>query len=180
MILEVPLTPMTIKTQIGDLSVRQAGEADKSLVLHIKQEAATWLEDKGIFQWAGILMAQGEDMVYKRVHQGEVYLISKGAMAIGTVSVLWEDPISWGEKGTDGKAGYLHGLAILPNYNHKGIGQAIIKWAQEYIKSKGKIVRLDCMAENPRINQYYKDLQYNYVGLKELSTGFKVSLYEKN
>lgn len=169
-----------LKTQIGDLVIRQAGDEDRSLVLHIKQEAATWLEEKGIYQWAGILMAQGEDMVYKRVHQGDVFLVFKEAMAVGTVSILWEDPISWGETGRDGKAGYMHGLAILPRFNHKGIGKEIIDWASNYIRGKGKVVRLDCMAENPRINQYYKDLEFKCVGVKELPSGFKVSLFEKS
>ncbi len=168
-----------IPTSIGDVTLRQAVESDKSLVIHIKQDAASWLESKGIHQWAGILMAPGEDMVYKRVQEGEVYLALKGAQAVGTISILWEDPISWGEKGLDGKAGYMHGIALLRPYAGKGVGRDIIQWAMDYIRSKGKVARLDCMAENPRINQYYRDLQFNYTGLKELPTGFKVSLYEK-
>jgi ribosomal protein S18 acetylase RimI-like enzyme len=169
-----------IKTQIGELVIRRAGDEDKSLVLHLKQEAASWLESKGIHQWAGILMAKGEDMVYKRVHEGEVYLALKGAQAVGTVSILWEDHISWGEKGKDGKAGYMHGLAILPKYHHKGVGKEILEWAMDYIRSKGKLIRLDCMAENPRINKYYKDLKFDHAGVTELPSGFKVSLYEKS
>lgn len=169
----------SVKTSIGDLIIRQAGEGDKSLVIHIKQDAASWLENRGIHQWAGILMAPGEDMVYKRVHEGEVYLALKGAQAVGTISILWEDPISWGEKGLDGKAGYMHGIAILRQYAGKGVGRDIIQWATDLIRSKGKIVRLDCMAENPRINEFYRQLEFKNVGLKELPSGFKVSLYEK-
>ena len=168
-----------MKTSIGDLALRQAGEGDKSLVLHIKQDAASWLESKGIHQWAGILMAPGEDMVYKRVHEGEVYLAFKGAQVVGTISILWEDPISWGEKGLDGNAGYMHGIAILRQYAGKGVGRDIIRWATDFIRSKGKTVRLDCMAENPRINEFYRQLDFKNVGFKELPSGFKVSLYEK-
>lgn len=170
----------SLKTSIGDLTIRRAEETDKSLVIHIKQDAASWLESKGIHQWAGILMAPGEDMVYKRVHEGEVYLALKGAQAVGTISILWEDPISWEERGSDGKAGYMHGIAVLRQYAGKGVGRDIILWAEDFIRNKGKLVRLDCMAENPRINEYYKQLQFKYVGLKELPSGFKVSLYEKN
>ena len=173
------MSSTVIQTQIGDLSLRRAGEEDKSLVLHIKQEAASWLETQGIHQWAGILMAPGEDMVYKRVHQGEVFLAFKEAMAVGTISILWEDPISWGAPGKDGKAGYLHGLAILSQFRHKGVGKEILAWACGYIRGKGKVIRLDCMAENPRINRYYKDLAFDHSGVKELPSGFKVSLYEK-
>ncbi len=71
-------------------------------------------------------------------------------------------------------------IAILRQYAGHGVGRDILHWAMDYIKSKGKIARLDCMAENPRINEYYKNLHFNYVGLKVLSTGFKVSLYEKS
>lgn len=169
----------SVKTSVGDLTIRQAGEGDKSLIIHIKQDAASWLESKGIHQWAGILMAPGEDMVYKRVHEGEVYLALKGAQAVGTISILWEDPISWGEKGLDGTAGYMHGIAILRQYAGKGVGRDIIQWATDFIHGKDKVVRLDCMAENPRINEFYRQLGFTNVGLKELPTGFKVSLYEK-
>ena len=44
-----------IKSIIGDLTIRKVEEEDKSTVIHIKQEAARWLENKGIHQWAGIL-----------------------------------------------------------------------------------------------------------------------------
>ena len=170
----------SIQTAIGDLTLRQAEEGDKSLVIHIKQDAASWLEGKGIHQWAGILMAPGEDMVYKRVHEGVVYLALKGAQAVGTISILWEDPTSWGEQGLDGKAGYMHGIAILRQYAGQGVGRDIIQWATDFIREKGKVVRLDCMAENPRINDYYRQLQFKHVGFKVLPTGFKVSLYEKS
>lgn len=170
----------SIKTSIGDLTLRQAEESDKSLIIHIKQDAASWLESKGIHQWAGILMAPGEDMVYKRVHEGEVYLALKGAQAVGTISILWEDPISWGEQGLDGKAGYMHGIAILRQYAGKGVGRDIIRWASDLIHGKDKVVRLDCMAENPRINEYYRQLQFQHKGFQVLSTGFKVNLYEKS
>ena len=45
-----------IKSAIGDLTLRKVEEEDKSTVIHIKQEAARWLENKGIHQWAGILI----------------------------------------------------------------------------------------------------------------------------
>src|SRR5580692_3286435 len=122
-----------IKTTIGDLTIRKIEAEDKATVIHIKQEAARWLENKGISQWAGILMAPGEDMVYKRIHEGEVYLVLNRNQAVGTISILWEDPISWDEKGKDGTAGYMHGLAILPELGNKGIGKEILNWAVDYI-----------------------------------------------
>ncbi len=168
-----------LQTQIGPLEIRRAGLEEEGLVLHLKQDAARWLENKGIHQWAGILMSQKEDFVHKKVKDHEVYLLFKDQEPIGTVAVLWEDPISWGNKGTDGKAGYLHGIAVLRRYAGKGLGKVIVEWASALIRSKGRVVRLDCMAENPRINQYYKDLDFTFVGPAVLPNGFKISLYEK-
>jgi ribosomal protein S18 acetylase RimI-like enzyme len=168
-----------IKSNIGDLTIRKAEDADKSMVIHIKQEAARWLENRGIPQWAGILMAPGEDMVHKRFPEGEFYLAYKGEEPVGTVTILWEDPVSWGEKGKDGKAGYIHGIAILRQYAGKGVGKALLDWAMGKIREKGKVVRLDCMAENPRINKYYTDLDFTSAGTAILPSGFKISLYEK-
>lgn len=169
----------TLQTQIGELTIRRAKSSEKNVVLAIKQDAARWLENKGIHQWAGILMAPGEDMVHKRVHEGEVYLAFQGEDPVGTVSILWEDPISWGEKGKDGKAGYMHGLAVLRRYAGKAVGKEILRWAMDVIRSKNKMIRMDCMAENPRINRYFKDLDFTYAGVSTLPSGFKVSLFEK-
>jgi GNAT superfamily N-acetyltransferase len=169
-----------IKSNIGDLTIRKAEIQDKPTVIHIKQEAARWLENKGIHQWAGILMAPGEDMVHKRFPEGEFYLAYKGEEPVGTVTILWEDTVSWGEKGKDGKAGYIHGIAVLRQYAGKAVGKALLDWAMGKIREKGKTVRLDCMAENPRINKYYADLDFNSAGTATLPSGFKISLYEKN
>ncbi len=169
----------TIQTQLGSLTLRKAGPSEKALVLGIKQDAARWLEAKGIHQWAGILMAQGEDFVHKPVQEGEAYLALKDDTPVGTITLTWEDKVSWGEKGGDQKAGYLHGLAVLRKYAGKGIGKQMLEWAIEVIRAKGKIVRLDCMAENPRINRYYTDMAFEPKGQTTLASGFKVSLYEK-
>lgn len=169
----------TIQTQLGNLVVRKAEPSEKAMVLAIKQDAARWLEAKGIHQWAGILMAQGEDFVHKPVQEGEAYLALKDDLPIGTITLTWEDAVSWGEKGKDGKAGYLHGMAVLRKYAGKEIGKNLLNWAMGAIRAKGKIIRLDCMAENPRINRYYTDLQFESKGQATLASGFKVSLYEK-
>ncbi len=169
----------TLQTQIGNLLVRKASSAEKAVVLGIKQDAARWLEAKGIHQWAGILMAQGEDFVHKPVQEGESYLLFQGDHPIGTITITWEDSVSWGEKGKDGKAGYLHGMAVLRKYAGKEIGKQLLDWAMGVIRAKGKTVRLDCMAENPRINRYYRDMAFESKGQATLPSGFKVSLYEK-
>jgi len=169
-----------LQTKIGLLELRRARPDEEGVVLGVKQDAARWLENKGIHQWAGILMAQGEDFVHKKVKDHEVYLAFLGKGPVATVTILWEDPVSWGEKGKDSKAGYLHGLAVLRRHGGQGVGKDLLAWAEGVIRAKGRIVRLDCMAENPRINRYYLDLRFEFAGPATLPNGFKINLYEKS
>ncbi|MCY9698207.1 GNAT family N-acetyltransferase, partial [Paenibacillus alginolyticus] len=60
-------------------------------------------------------------------------------------------------------------------------GQLLLKWAENYIKNKGRTrIRLDCMAENDRLNQYYLDSGFQHIRLLHWDNGWKINLYEKS
>ena len=37
----------------------------------------------------------------------------RDAAPLATVTLQWEDGEFWGEQGRDGRAGYVHGLAVM-------------------------------------------------------------------
>jgi GNAT superfamily N-acetyltransferase len=170
----------TRQTPAGEITFQQAqSPSDEGTVLHIMRDAAQWLEREGIPQWKGMLTPKGPDLVQQRVKAGVAYLAFLHGRAVGTVAILWDDAFSWAEKGTDGSAGYIHGLAVLREYAGKGIGREILRWAVGEIKARKPFVRLDCMAENPDLCRYYEEEGFIAQGQRVLSTGFKVRLYEK-
>jgi len=169
-----------IATSIGDLSIRKAQPGEETSVLSLMREAALWLQEKGIPQWQGVLGSQGQEIANYRVKEGTAYLAELNRKNAGTISIQWEDPFSWGKKGTDGSAGYIHGLAISRHFAGKEVGKEILKWAEETIRAQKPLVRLDCMAENPRLCRYYEDAGFSKIGQNSFPSGFKVSLYEKS
>jgi len=160
------------------MTVENAVAGDESTVLAIMRDAANWLKDRGINQWNGMLTPKGEELVHQRVKEGVAYLASLNGEKLGTITILWEDFQIWDEKGRDGLAGYIHGLAILRKYAGKNLGREILNWAMRRIKSQKSIVRLDCMAENQGLCRYYEQLGFQTVGQKTFPNGWKSNLYE--
>lgn len=169
-----------IETSIGLVKIRKAGIEDEEAVLEIMRDAAKWLREKGIPQWAGVLTNRGQEIVHQRVKDSDAYVVQCNGEKIGTVSIMWEDTLGWDEKGLDGSAGYVHGLAILRRFAGKKIGLDILKWAIETIRAERPYVRLDCMAENPKLCQIYENIGFSKVGEKILPKDLKVNLYQKN
>ena len=58
---------------------------------------------------------------------------------------------------------YLSKIALLPEYQKKGIGAKMIKKAIEIIHSKGKKVVLDCWNGNHKLKNYYTNLGFKYI-----------------
>jgi GNAT superfamily N-acetyltransferase len=80
----------------------------------------------------------------------------------------------------DHDSGYIHRFAVSRNHLGLGIGHRLLDWAETYIRDHGKKrIRLDCMAENPRLNQYYSDRGYQHIRRLEWENGWKINLYEK-
>ena len=54
-----------------------------------------------------------------------------------------------------------------------------MSWAEDYIKNKGKAwLRLDCMADNPTLNEYYRNQGFISRGRYE-GRGWSANLYER-
>ena len=170
----------TLQTQLGDLVIRQAMPRDEDSVLGIMRDCAVWLEDSGIDQWKIILTPNFRQVVQDRIKGECAYLASANGEDIGTITIQYADPYSWGDKGKDEQAGYIRGMAVLRKYSGKGIGKAMLDWAEDLIRTKKSAVRLDCMAENYRLCRYYEAIGFNPVGEKTLDNGLKTKLYEKN
>ncbi len=160
------------------MAVEKAAAGDETAVLTVMRDAAAWLKESGIKQWSGMLTPKGEEVVHQRVKDGVAYLATLNGEKMGTVTILWEDFQIWDEKGRDGLAGYIHGLAILRKYSEKNVGRVILGWAVDRIKAEKSLVRLDCMAANPRLCRYYEEVGFQYVGQKSFPNGWKSNLYE--
>jgi len=83
----------------------------------------------------------------------------------------------WGNVPDD--AGYLHRLAIRRVYAGMELGRQLLQWAEGKVASAGRdYLRLDCMAENQALRQYYEQAGFTYRG-EVRGEGWRASLYEK-
>jgi GNAT superfamily N-acetyltransferase len=92
----------------------------------------------------------------------------------------WEDPQLWGEAGCDGRAAYIHGVAVRRIAGGQGVGEHIIRWAEQETVAKGRLLlRLDCMRDNPGLRKYYEKIGFLCVGEWQHPT-LAAALYEKS
>ena len=106
-----------------------------------------------------------------------MYLAGLRGRPVGTLALQWSDDETWGD--IPGDAGYVHGLAIRRDFADQGLGRELLRWAEARVAASGKkYLRLDCVAENRALNEYYRRAAFSYRG-GALVWGLEVSLYEK-
>ncbi|MGQ8871608.1 GNAT family N-acetyltransferase [Paenibacillus sp. TSA_86.1] len=153
---------------------------DTEEVLSLLVETASWLKSQGSSQWSALLQGEDSHDTPSAIRRGDVFVFKKEAEIAGMV-ILMKKPSPWDIKlwgdhaHADDKALYLHRLAIRRKYARTGLGKSILQWSTSGIQFKEKsLVRLDCGADNVRLNAFYAGNGFSYAGAHE---GF--SIYEK-
>jgi ribosomal protein S18 acetylase RimI-like enzyme len=164
--------------------ISRASAADASLVIAVIEDAARWLMSRGIAQWQWFLTPAGHDLVNRRIAMHEVYLVHAGATgpndAIATVTVQWSDRDFWLDRGDDGTAGYVHGLAVRRAHAGLGWGEQLIDHAADRCRQRGRsLLRLDCMADNSQLRAYYERLGFELVEQRRVHDRFDSALYQR-
>ena len=112
---------------------------------------------------------------------GAVYLVSHDDRLVGSVTVVWDDPLIWGERPES--AGYIHMLMVDRGFGGHGIGRSILEWAERSIAAAGRrLARLDCVKSNRPLRRYYEDAGYRFVETKtfpDIAWAVDTALYEK-
>ena len=164
---------------VPGITMRHATPDDAHAFAEIHEEVARWLWSRGIRQWQpGTFPIE---WVRGAIERGEVYTATEKGDAIGFVMIQPSDD-TWGD--TPDEAGYIHGLRVRRSAAGRGIGLALLRWAEREIAARViRLARLDCMAENPALCAYYERAGYRRVGSFTFHDGeepFTVALFEKS
>lgn len=125
-------------------------------------------------------MEVGERILRDRLESQEVYLARRDATLIGTVTLQWSDSEVWGERGMDGSAGYVHGIAIRRSVGGMSVGDRLLQWVVERIRERGRnVARLDAMASNRALCRYYEERGFRPLGTVMLAGNFVSRLFER-
>ncbi|HYT78248.1 MAG TPA: GNAT family N-acetyltransferase [Actinomycetota bacterium] len=163
------------------IEIRLAGREDIGVAAHILEEAIAWARLRGFDSWAPGEFASPEGggrlRLLQAVETGGLYLVFVEGQAVGTMSLLPEGPLFW--PGSPPVALYLHRFAIRGPHTGRGVGVAALAWAEHEVMRRGRrLIRLDCLADNPGIRAYYERAGFEHRGDVEVE-GTRFSLYER-
>ena len=124
------------------MNVRRCQAPDVAAVATLLDEATVWVGQRGYEHWP--LPFPWEEIA-AAIDRGEVYVVeSEDGDGVATVSMLPDDPEYWGDQPPD--AFYVHKLAVRRDQAGRGIGAAIVEWANAEAAEAGReFLRLDCL-----------------------------------
>ncbi|MGW9529682.1 GNAT family N-acetyltransferase [Paenibacillus terrae] len=157
-----------------ELRAFQAGAEDQEQVQELILETARWLHSKGSTQWGNLLKGKDDHNLGGAISRGEVIIFrtSEGHLLAGSM-ILQQQPSLWDRKlwglneadSEPGTAVYLHRLVVDRHNTGKGLGRELVQWIEKGIRFTGKDrIRLDCIAGNDKLSQFYRQCGYTYIG----------------
>ncbi|AUC16991.1 GNAT family N-acetyltransferase [Tenacibaculum sp. SZ-18] len=153
---------------------------DLNLVLGLFKTAAEKIAKKNVDHWQYWKNPPEEKIKWVKngIENDEFYFINDlNNYNIGMVRILNEDELYWGKQNI--KAKYVHSLVIKEEFNGKGIGKIVLDEVEKNAKANGCLyVRLDAVAKNTKLCEYYESLGFIKVGIKKMPQSIN-NLYQK-
>ncbi|MBR2474141.1 MAG: GNAT family N-acetyltransferase [Clostridia bacterium] len=160
---------------------RKATMLDISAVVAIYDGARRILRESGIPQWQeGV---PGRESFITDVQDGVAYVLEDEGKVIATVQIIDSEP--YYDKISDGvwtenSAMVAHRVAVSNECRKKGVGSAILSYAEELAKKNGKkALRLDTHELNYRMRGMLEKNGYIAVGTVHMPSGESRVAYEK-
>jgi GNAT superfamily N-acetyltransferase len=137
------------------LRIISARSEDLGRYVDLLEEIAEWLAQRGINQWRPGSFRLSANYYAESIGRREVQLAFCGDALVGTLRLLLREPIVWPEIAED-DAVYVYNLAIRREWANQQLGGRLLEWASQRASALGRMcVRLDCVAENTFLRDYY-------------------------
>src|SRR4051794_24185568 len=118
-------------TPLGELRVRRATFDDAPGLRALRNDLARWMRRRGIQQWLpGEVSVEWIELC---ILCGVVDVFSQDDRVVGSVTVVWEDLLVWGEQPEP--AGYIHMLMLDRSFGGYEIGRSILECAERTIRA---------------------------------------------
>ncbi len=149
-----------------DYEISLAREEDLEEFHKIILSRCKWLEKNNINQWKITSYPIRFDINYFKEHINNLYIIKKNNKVLGGFLFKDSDEQYWSDS-IKVNAYYIHHL--VTKINTHGLGKILIKFALNKAKKDNKeYLRLDCVADNKKLNEYYKKLGFKYSGVTQI------------
>jgi GNAT superfamily N-acetyltransferase len=158
------------------LRFRLAARDDVPTAAAILEEATRWLRSRELP--SGWPIPYPAEILLRHVVNSELYLVEReNEGAVATVTLQWEDVRFWGEQPPD--ACYFHHFAVRRTVAGQRVGSQVLDWAEGVARERERtFLRLDCVANDPKLIQYYLDRGFERRGEKFIGELW-VTLLEK-
>ena len=127
------------------------------------EERVTWFENNGIDQWARAHYLSHYNLAYfeNAARRGQLWGLFEGSRLVASAVLLDKDP-RWQDY-EKLPAWYVHNLAAA--VDKSGAGTEFLRKAEVKARENKKhYLRLDCKAGAKKINAYYEEKGFAYVG----------------
>ncbi|GGS61335.1 GNAT family N-acetyltransferase [Actinokineospora fastidiosa] len=158
-------------TDDGSLTVRPARSDELPAVLSLLDEAAAWLQARGINQWPSSFTKDATwrmERIKSYVDRGLTFLaFDTSGEAIGTFTLTEQADPEFAHGWPDGteNALYLFRMAVTRSANGSNAGGRILDWAAREAGRRGKKwLRIDIHRLNPALRDYYERRGFVRVG----------------
>ncbi|MDZ5471298.1 GNAT family N-acetyltransferase [Bacillus sp. 31A1R] len=142
------------------MEIRLAIEEDLKSILSVLNESALHLQRKGINQWSYPWNSQ---VILTEVSANHAFVLTKEDFVIGTFFIHEIKELS--DLAIEADSKYLSKVALMPEYQGKGLGKMITDFAQSYAKTSRKALYLDCWAGNEKLKKFYLRNGFEFVGV---------------
>lgn len=143
--------------KLDRIEIHRANNNEIDDAILVLDEVAAWLTSARVQQWP---LRFRREWVSSSVEEGYTWLDHVGPRLAATLVLDWSDPI-W--QLNDDSAGYIHRLAV--RRHAAGLGSYLLAWAASEVSLRDpQFLRLDCVATNRRLCEYYEAAGFQHRG----------------
>lgn len=160
------------------MELRPAKVSDFEAVYRILHENAVWLETRKVVQWPIPWLESKREEIFESIKYGEFFIAYEQNTVAAVVEIKTEPESVWGFD--DCAALYIHKLALSADHRGKGAGREVIREIVSRAKKEGfQFIRLDCVANNKKLREYYCASGFRFKGVAN-NGEIDVALYERS
>ena len=143
--------------------IRAGTISDIDSILNITKSCANDMIQNGIYQWNEHY--PDKDSFVNDAINNELYVYVENEKLIACISLCNEMdevyiPVNWISENYNNL--YIHRLAVHPDFQKKGVGKALMDFAEKFARKKEyKSIRLDTFSVNKRNLKFYESRGYH-------------------
>ena len=147
----------------------------RSDALYVIRQAAIHLIERRILLWK--LDELTIEQVFHACQNDNIVTGYIGSNPVAAMLLTYHDPAFWPDVPPN-KAGFIHKLSVMPDYQGKGVAAQMVNFAKNEVKNKGiPWLRLDCHSDRTRLRNFYERLGFRCVR-EGIADGHPTAFYE--